>query len=282
MNIINEISSKIKYHKNIIFNSEIILGVNQTGMNNIMNHGSSNNNPCPSKIYLNDEEVQRLTDFTRINITKPESIVKLVWDNPLNTNRSLFSECSNIIEIKFLNFDTSSLTEMSFLFEDCHSLILVDLSNLIIKKVNSIKSMFKRCYSLKFVNFFDFYTSNISEMNIMFYDCHSLNSIDLSTFDTSKITDMHQMFYNCINMEYINLLNFTDINNPLTENMFYGIKDNTVICIDKNKAPSIYNLVDNMTCVSISCRPDWQNVQNKLIETGECLIYCNSSNNRYL
>ena len=84
MNIINEISSKIKYHKNILFSSEIMLKINQTGMNNIMNHGSSNNNPCPSKIYLNDEEVQSLIDCTRININKSESIVKLVWDNQIS------------------------------------------------------------------------------------------------------------------------------------------------------------------------------------------------------
>ena len=229
LNIINEISAKINYHKNTLFNSEIMLKINQTGMSNIMYRGISNNNPCPSKIYLN-EVIQALTDCTKINITQPESIIKLIWDDPLNSINCLFCGCYNIIEIKFLNFDTSSLTDMSLIFQYCNSLTSVDLSNLNITSVNSISGMFNHCDSLKFIN--------------------------LSNFDTSKITNMEHLFYNCINLEYINLFNFTDINNPLTENMFTGIKKNAVICIDKNKAPSIYNFVDNMPCVSISCRPD--------------------------
>ena len=76
-------------------------------------------------------------------------------------------------------------------------------------------------------------------------------------------------------------LNFTDINNPSIENMFDGIKKNAVICIDKNKAPSIYDLANKMECVSISCRPDWRNVQYKINEEGKCLIDCSSTNNRY-
>ena len=100
-----------------------------------MYRGISNNNPCPSKIYLNDV-IQTLTDCTKINIAQPESIIKLIWDDPLNSINCLFCGCYNIIEIKFLNFDTSSLTDMSFLFQYCHSLTSVDLSNLNITSVN--------------------------------------------------------------------------------------------------------------------------------------------------
>jgi surface protein len=118
-------------------------------------------------------------------------------------------------------------------------------------------------------------------MQRMFYNCSSLTSIDLSNFDTSKVEYMNGLFYNCQNLEYINLLNFTDISIQSKTDMFWGIKKNAVICIDKNKAPSIYDLANKMDCVSISCRPDWWNVQYKINEEGKCIINCSSTNNRY-
>ena len=107
----------------------------------------------------------------------------------------------------------------------------------------------------------------------MFYNCKSLTSIDLSNFDTSSTTDMNNLFYNCYNLEYINLKNFTDKKSPYITNMFTGIAKNAVICVDENKAPSIYNLANNMPCVTISCISDWRTVQKKIIEkTGKCVM----------
>jgi len=84
---------------------------------------------------------------------------------------------------------------------------------------------------------------------------------------------MSNLFLNNTNLEYINLLNFTDFNNPSIEYMFLGIADNTVICIDKNKATSIYSIINNKTCVSISCKHDWRDAQYKInIQTGEYII----------
>ncbi len=282
INVINEISSQINYYANFLFNSsEIILKINKTGTNNILYNKHLNKEfPCPSFIYLNDE-IQNLTNCTKININTSGSTVKLVWNTPLNSTRCLFCGCPNIIEIKFLNFDTSLLTHMAGPFKDCNSLTSVDVSSLNTKNVNLMRKMFRNCYSIKFINLSNFDTSNVMEMHDMFYNCKKLTSIDLSNFDTSKVSNMSNLFYNCNNLEYINLLNFTDIKNPNITNMFNGIKKNAVICIDKNKAPSIYNIADNMPCVAISCRPDWWNVQYKVYKTGECIINCSSTINRY-
>ena len=105
----------------------------------------------------------------------------------------------------------------------------------------------------------------------MFNDCKSLTSIDLY----NKVENMTGLFYNCRNLEYINLLNFTDIKNSSISRMFDGIKKNTVICIDKNKAPSIYDLADNMEYVEVSFESDWRNIQKKIVhKTGECYDNC--------
>ena len=92
---------------------------------------------------------------------------------------------------------------------------------------------------------------------------------------------MNNLFYNCKNLEYINLLNFTDNKNPTKQEMFTGIAENAVICIDQNKAPLLYDIIDGMPCVSISCRPDWKNVQYRLSELGDCIINCTSTYSRY-
>ena len=181
-----------------------------------------------------------------------------------------------VTEIKFLTFDTSSLTNAAQLFRNCISLTSVDISNLNIQNINSLNHMFYNCNSLKYINLFNFDTSNIKEMNKMFENCKDLTSIDLSNFDTSKVTIMDYLFYNCEKLEYINLFNFRDDSIQGKTNMFSRIAKNTVICIDENKAPSIYNLiVDNFPCVVISCNSDWRNVQKKIIkETGECCDNC--------
>ena len=276
MNLINEITSRLNYHYRFLFkSSEIILKINEIGKNNIIYSGWLNKEyQCPSEIYLNDV-IQSLTDCTKININKPGSTVKLVWNNPLNSTRCLFCYCSNITEIKFTHFDTSLLSNIAGLFQDCYSLTLIDFSNLNTKNITLIRNMFINCTSIKFINLSNFDLSNTEAINAMFKNCLSLTSINLSNFDTSKVTIMSNLFYNCKNLEYINLLNFNDIKSPSTSNMFYGISKNAVICIDKNKASSIYNIAKNMSCVVISCRADWRNVQKKINKkTGECLDTC--------
>ena len=115
------------------------------------------------KKNLNDN-IQNLADCTKINIDTSGSIVKLIWNNPLNSIIHLFSECSNITEIKFLNFDTSSIIHMGDLFQECYSLTSVDVSNLNINNVNFIRYMFNYCNSIKFINLSNFDTSSVIEI----------------------------------------------------------------------------------------------------------------------
>ena len=225
LTLINGISSKINYHQSVIFNSsEIILKINEIGMNTILSKRNLNiSYLCPSQIILNNV-IQNLSDCSQININEPGSIVKLVWDTPLHSVNSLFEYCYNITEIKFLNFDTSLLTDMSWVFQFCYSLTSVDLSNLNISNVSAIRFMFNNCISLKSLNLSNFDTSNTTYMNRMFQNCSQLTSIDLSNFDTSKVEYMNNLFYNCKNLEYINLLNFTDNKNPTKQEMLLELQ----------------------------------------------------------
>ena len=68
ISLINEVSSKINIHENFT-SSEIVLKINEKGINNILYNEYINvEYPCPSLIYLNDE-IQNLTNCSKINIS---------------------------------------------------------------------------------------------------------------------------------------------------------------------------------------------------------------------
>lgn len=93
----------------------------------------------------------------------------------------LFRDFVYVETIDLNNFDTSNVTDMSWMF-DCQSLTTLDLSN--------------------------FNTSNVTNMWAMFRNCSSLTSLDLSNFVTSNVTDMSQMFLNCLSLTTIDLRKF--------------------------------------------------------------------------
>lgn len=65
-------------------------------------------------------------------------------------------------------FDTSNVTDMSYIFNRCSSLTTLDVSG--------------------------WNTSKVTNMNSMFNYCSSLTTLDVSGFDTSKVTDMSYIF----------------------------------------------------------------------------------------
>ena len=79
--------------------------------------------------------------------------------------------------LKFVNSDTSNITDMSGFFYRCEKLTELDLSS--------------------------FDTSNVVSMENMFNDCKSLTSLDLSSFDVSNVTSMDWMFLHVNNLNYI-------------------------------------------------------------------------------
>ena len=142
--------------------------------------------------------------------------------------------------------------------------------------------MFYKCNSIKCINLSNFDTSNVTNMKGMFYNCKNLTSIDLSNFDTSKVEHMDYLFYNCEKLEYINLFNFKDNQLLSKTNIFNGIEKNAVICIDENKTSfNIDLIVDNYSCIVISCNSDWKEVQKNCFEEEICTNCCSIKEMQY-
>ena len=255
LNLINKMESKILFPKKISYNNtEITLKIDEIGTQKILNDWLDDTD-CPSLIKLNGED-QNLAKCTEISINTPGSIVTLIWNEPIIFIDCLFCHCENILEINIVSSD---------IYED-------------------IFGLFAYCYSLISANLSFLNTENVYSMDAMFYECHSIKSINLGNFNTSQVSDFEYMFYNCYNLEYINLENFTD---PLDYNpgqeyiyteMFTGIAKNVVICIHESRASSIYNLISDTECITISCDPDWRSVQKKINndDTNQCVEDCNT------
>ena len=61
----------------------------------------------------------------------------------------MFNECSSLTNINLSNFNTQSVTDMSWMFSGCNSLKSLDLSNFNTQNVTDMYDMFDRCKSLK-------------------------------------------------------------------------------------------------------------------------------------
>lgn len=86
-----------------------------------------------------------------------------------------------IESIDLSNFDTSKVTDMSFMFDNT----------------------FYYAFAPASIDFSNFNTSKVNNMMCMFTSCRDLTILDLSSFDTSKVENMWGMFNNCISLTTI-------------------------------------------------------------------------------
>ena len=166
--------------------------------------------------YLHYKKDSNLAPVIPINIS---SCYKMFYEiialNSSNFDTSkmtdmswMFDNCLNLTTLDLSNFDTSNVTNMSYMFSECQSLISLDLSNFNTSKVTDMSYMFSYCSRLISLDLSSFDTSNVTDMSYMFEDCSGLTLLDLSSFNTSKVTIMRDMFYNCESLTHLDLSSF--------------------------------------------------------------------------
>ena len=127
---------------------------------------------------------------------------------PQNCSK-LFANYSSLETINFNScFDTSRVTDMSYMFYSCSSLTGLDLSSFKTSRVTDMNHMFSLCVNLTNLNVGSFDTSKVTNMRGMFYTCSNLPDLDLSSFDTSNVTNMSLMFNNCRSLSTLNFGRF--------------------------------------------------------------------------
>ncbi len=88
-----------------------------------------------------------------------------------------FKGMSNLTEVDLSSFDTSYVTDMSFMFFGCTKLTNLDVSA--------------------------FNTAKVVNTEKMFYHCYGLESLDLSNFDLSSLNNASDMLGGCTSLSYI-------------------------------------------------------------------------------
>ena len=168
------------------------------------------------------------TDKTAYYYTEPEKVY-------LNTDSSgmffqvFFDGLENILEIDLSNFDTSKVTNMSFMFSSMSHLTTLDLSNFDTSQVTNMNNMFSGMSNLTTLNLSNFDTSQVTNMSNMFAVTPKLTTLDLSSFNTSKVTNMERMFYGMRNLTILNLSNFNTSNVMSMSNMFSNMSSLTTL-----------------------------------------------------
>ena len=108
--------------------------------------------------------------------------------------RFLFSE-DTLKTLKFLpGFDSSKVTDKSFLFYIATNLEYLDLNYLKTDNVVNMIEMFYYSPNLISLDMSRFNTSKLENMIEMFYNNEKLISIDFSSFDTSKVKKCEYLF----------------------------------------------------------------------------------------
>jgi len=121
-------------------------------------------------------------------------------------------------------FDTSKVTDFSYIFQNCETLESLDLSKFNnTKKSTSFDYMFAGGTSLTSLDISSFESPEVTHMFGMFSGDKVLKTIDVSKFDTSKTIDMGSMFQDCAEKTKIGYENF-DISQPPPKNNYgtYG------------------------------------------------------------
>ena len=172
-------------------------------------------NPNSSNLFSEFRKVKKidLNNLNTSNVTNMNHLFNFC-ENLINLDlssfdtskvkdmNSMFSVNRNLENINFGNkFDTSNVTNMGSMFNTCSSLTSLDLSNFNTSQVTDMSYMFVEFPNIE-LNLSGFVTSNVINMMSMFAKA-KLNALDLSSFDTSNVTNMTWMFSDASNLQTI-------------------------------------------------------------------------------
>ncbi|WP_301359587.1 WxL domain-containing protein, partial [Enterococcus spodopteracolus] len=118
------------------------------------------------------------------------------------------------------NWNTSNVTDMSFMFNGARNLETLNVSNWNTSNVTNMGSMFQNAESLQVIDVSNWNTSNVTNMGWMFHNAESLQVIDVSNWNTSNVTNMGVMFYNAESLQVIDVSNWNTTNVSEATSMF--------------------------------------------------------------
>ena len=211
----------------------------------IMANGIIYSNPDSSYMFSNMERLESITGWENFNTSR-------VTDMSF-----MFTNCRHLSEIDLSNFDTRNVTDMTAMFEEYGiGRISLDLSSFDTSKVTTMERLFYKS-GINSLNISSFDTRNVTNMSLMFSNCELLTELDLSHFDTSNVTDMSYMFQLCRNMKNVILSSFNTSNVTNMQYMFFEfgcLVENPSLDLsnfDTSKVTSMNNMFSGMKTLKV-------------------------------
>ena len=205
------------------------------------------NSNC-SIVILFSKSVENLNYFFSGNIDENmiylQNIDFYEFDTSLVTDMSyMFAGCSSLENLYLADFDTSNVVTMGNMFDGCRSLTYINFDNWATPSLCYMANMFTNCNSLLDIDISNFDLSSVSNMEQMFYECYSLTSINMSNYGTPELFNVVEIFFGCDSLNILDLSNLDISHCDYYSNMFSNISNLIYI--------NLYNFIDNGYMYSI-------------------------------
>ena len=148
-----------------------------------------------------------------------------IFDTTRVTDMSyMFYRCNALESLDVSGFDTARVTNMSYMFGNCRRLKSLDVSGFDTARVTNMSHMFGSCRRLKSLDMSGFSTAKVTDMSEMFRNCKAMTTLDLNSFDISKVSylDLMFMFDGCKKLTTLHVNNWSNTVRVSTYGMFYG------------------------------------------------------------
>ena len=238
---------KDNFHFMICSNfGNIMIKISGTGQQPII---GENYPYCPDLVYLGDTLLYTKTttnadDCQKVNITSTTTTntLTLKWNTHVDSLQGIFADLTNLLEVDFSQYDSSTILHMTDMFYGCLSLSSVNFDNLNTSLVEDMTSMFANCYSLLELDLSSFDTSKVTNMSFVFYGCLNLSSLNIKNFDTSNVIDMNSMFYQSGSLEELEIDNFNTSKVKDMSYLFYECENLKSVDLTKFDTSSVTNM----------------------------------------
>ena len=156
--------------------------------------------------------------------------------------KSLFESMSNLKTISFGNFDTSNVTDMSYMFYTDYGLTSIDVSKFNTSNVTNMSYMFYYLSKVTSIDVSNFDTAKVTNMSHLFANFSKLTSLDISNFNTAKVTNMSEMFYGCSMLTNLNVSSFSTSNVTDMQHMFLNCSALTSLDLGNFNTAKVTNM----------------------------------------
>ncbi len=169
------------------------------------------------------------------------------FDTSNVTNMSfMFNLCINLNNVDVSGFDTSDVTNMNWMFGDTNLQIL-DVSSFHTEHLLYMYGTFSNIDSLTELDISNFDTSNVTTMENSFANFNGtskLITLKLGNMETAKVTNMNNMFHGLNNLKELNVGSFDTINVTSMISMFYDCSNLVELNLCSFNTKQVNNMVN--------------------------------------